>query len=68
MKNQEVSFDIDRKLTDEEILKTLKYCQFDVFATYEVFKERKSIFGESYMGFITGISVTNDISEQNALS
>lgn len=51
IEESEVSFDIDRKLTDEEILKTLKYCQFDVFATYEVFKERKSIF-ESYMGLL----------------
>ena len=51
IEESEVSFDIDRKLTDEEILKTLKYCQFDVFATYEVFKYRKSIF-ESYMGLL----------------
>lgn len=46
-----VSFNIDRSLTDEELKLTIKYCQHDVFSTYEIFKIRREIF-ESYIGLL----------------
>lgn len=39
-----VPFDIDRKLTREEIEETIKYCKHDVEQTIEVFVRRKSEF------------------------
>lgn len=39
-----VPFDIDRKLTEEEIQETIKYCRFDVMNTIEVFLRRKGEF------------------------
>lgn len=39
-----VSFDLDRKLTDEEIQETIKYCTHDVEQTIEVFLKRKVEF------------------------
>ena len=39
-----VPFDIDRKLTEEEIQETIKYCRFDVLNTIEVFLKRKGEF------------------------
>ena len=46
-----VPFDIDRKLTDDEIAETVKYCKHDVEQTIEVFLARKSEFDAS-MGLI----------------
>lgn len=51
-----VSFDIDRKLTDDEIAKTIKYCRHDVEQTVEVFIERKADF-EAQMGLISMFSM-----------
>lgn len=39
-----VDFDIDRKLTDQEIEETITYCRFDVMNTIEVFLKRKGEF------------------------
>lgn len=39
-----VPFDIDRKLTDQEIEEVLKYCQHDVEQTVEVWMNNKSDF------------------------
>jgi hypothetical protein len=39
-----VSFDIDRKLTAQEIAETISYCRDDVFNTIEVFLRRKGEF------------------------
>lgn len=39
-----VDFNIDRKLTEEEIQETIKYCRFDVLNTIEVFMKRKGEF------------------------
>lgn len=39
-----VPFDIDRKLTEQEIQETIKYCRFDVLNTIEVFLRRKGEF------------------------
>ena len=40
IKESSVSFDIDRKLTDEEIEETIKYCRHDVMETINVFLKR----------------------------
>lgn len=39
-----VPFDLDRKLTDQEIEETIEYCRFDVLNTIEVFLRRKGEF------------------------
>ncbi len=39
-----VSFDIDRKLTDEELAEVTKYCLHDVEATLKVFRLREEYF------------------------
>lgn len=44
IKESDVPFDIQRKLTPEEIAETVKYCRHDVEQTVEVFLERKSEF------------------------
>lgn len=44
IKESDVPFNIDRKLTVTEIAETVKYCRHDVEQTVEVFLERKSEF------------------------
>lgn len=44
VKESSVSFQIKRKLTDEEIQETIKYCRHDVEQTVEVFLQRKNDF------------------------
>ena len=44
IKETSVSFDIDRKLTSDEINEVIKYCKHDVYQTLEVFKRRKTEF------------------------
>ncbi len=44
IKESDVDFRIDRKLTPAEIAETVKYCRHDVEQTVEVFLERKSEF------------------------
>jgi DNA polymerase len=44
IKESSVPFDIDRKLTPEEIAETVKYCRHDVDQLIEVFIERKEEF------------------------
>lgn len=39
-----VPFDIDRKLTDEELEETVKYCRYDVEQTIQIFIRRKEEF------------------------
>lgn len=46
-----VPFDIDRKLTAEEIAETVKYCKHDVEQTIEVFLNRKEEF-DAAMGLV----------------
>lgn len=46
-----VPFDLDRKLTDEEIEETIKYCRHDVEQTFNLFMERYADF-EAHMGLI----------------
>ena len=51
IRETEVPFDIDRKLTAAEIQQMLKYCTHDVEQTIEVFLERKSDF-DAHMDII----------------
>ncbi|MBS5822434.1 MAG: hypothetical protein KID00_01005 [Clostridium argentinense] len=51
IRESSVPFDIDRKLTQEEIEETVKYCRHDVEQTVEVFLERKDDF-EAHMGLV----------------
>ena len=44
IKESSVPFDIDRKLTEEEIAETVKYCIHDVEQTIDVFLQRKEEF------------------------
>lgn len=44
IKETSVPFDIQRKLTPEEIKKEFKYCRYDVENTIDLFMERKSEF------------------------
>ena len=46
-----VPFDIDRKLTQNEIEETIKYCRYDVLNTIDVFIRRKNEF-DSQMSLI----------------
>lgn len=60
IKETSVPFDIDRKLTTDEINETIKYCTHDVEQTIEVFFERKSDF-DAQMGLIKmfGLGLSN---------
>jgi len=51
IKETSVPFDIDRKLTSEEIAETVKYCRHDVEQTIEVFLNRKAEF-DAAMGLV----------------
>lgn len=51
IKESSVPFDIDRKLTQEEIEETIKYCRHDVEQTMEVFLQRKDDF-DAHMGLV----------------
>lgn len=44
IKESDVDFKLDRKLTDEEIAETIKYCTSDVDNTFEVFMHRINSF------------------------
>lgn len=51
IKESEIDFNLDRKLTDEEIEETIRYCRHDVEQTIEVFLHRKNEF-DARMGLI----------------
>ncbi len=51
IKETSIPFDIDRKLTKDEINETIKYCRHDVEQTIEVFLQRKSDF-DANLGLI----------------
>ena len=58
-----VPFDIDRELTGEENLETLKYCEYDVLNTVRIFKMRKDYY-ESKNAVINMLD--NDYAKENA--
>lgn len=51
IKETSVDFNIDRKLTKQELEETIKYCRHDVEQTIEVFLERKADF-DAQLGLI----------------
>ena len=51
IKESDIDFNIDRKLTEEELADVIKYCRHDVEQTMKVFMNRKSEF-ESQMKLI----------------
>lgn len=62
----EVDFNIDRKLTNEEIRSTLQYCRADVENTIEIFLKRKEEFN-SVVGLIKMFNLPmSDISKTKA--
>lgn len=46
-----VPFDINRKLTEDEVRETIKYCRHDVLSTIMVFEEKKADF-DAHVGLI----------------
>lgn len=60
IKETSVPFDIDRKLTDDELEETIKYCRHDVEQTIEVFFSRRDDF-DAQIGMIKmfGLSLSN---------
>lgn len=60
----QVDFNIDRPLTEEERVSTLKYCEYDVESTIDIFKLRyKSYFFPKF----NVISMLDESIQQNAL-
>lgn len=51
IKETSVPFDIDRRLTEEEIAETVIYCKHDVEQTVQVFLQRKKDF-EAHIGLV----------------
>lgn len=58
-----VPFDIDRELSPDENLETLKYCEYDVLNTVRIFKMRKDYY-ESKNAVINMLD--NDYARENA--
>lgn len=62
----EISFDIDRKLTEKELQEMIEYCMNDVMETFNVFVETSEEF-ESHVGLITEFELPlYDISKTKA--
>lgn len=59
IKETSVPFDVDRKLTEEEIVETVKYCEHDVEQTIQVFLKRKEEFN-TMMYFIKHFGLSMD--------
>lgn len=59
IKETSVPFNIDRKLTDEEIAETVKYCKHDVEQTIQVFLKRTEEFN-TMMYFIKHFGLSMD--------
>lgn len=59
IKETSVPFDIDRKLTEEEIAETVKYCKHDVEQTIQVFLKRTEEFN-TMMYFIKHFNLSMD--------
>jgi hypothetical protein len=56
IKESSVPFDIDRKLTEQELKEVIDYCKHDVFQTIEVFENRKEEF-DSQLGLIEAFNL-----------
>lgn len=69
IRETEIPFDIDRKLTDEEIESTLKYCRHDVEETVKVMCKSKNEFLSSWdliKEFDLPLSCINKTKAQNS--
>ena len=68
IKESDIPFDIDRKLTEEEIQETLEYCRHDVNSTIKVFIENVSDFNTFFnlYNLYSDILNVNDLSETGA--
>lgn len=63
----EVSFDLDRPLTQEELEQTVFYCKHDVDATEELITHRKSyLVNKINLGRMAGLSEVKALSMTNA--
>jgi hypothetical protein len=63
----EVSFDLDRPLTEEELKQTVFYCQHDVDATHELMKLRADYLKtKKNLGKRAGIDEVKSLSSTNA--
>lgn len=56
IRESDVPFDIDRKLTTKELQSVIKYCEHDVMETFKVFIETKDEF-ESHIGLLKEFNV-----------
>lgn len=59
IKETDVDFNIDRKLTEDEIKQTVKYCVHDVEQTIKVFDETKHEF-DAHVGMINEFNLPYD--------
>lgn len=67
IEESEVDFNIDRKLTDEELESVVKYCGFDVEATDVLLDVRMNYLEtKAYLGKLAGISEAEALSMTNA--
>lgn len=57
IKETSVPFNLDRKLTPNEIAETIKYCEHDVDQTIEVFLKRKDEF-DTHIGMINEFNLS----------
>lgn len=54
-----IPFDLDRKLTHQEVRETIKYCMHDVEQTLEVFRKRKNDF-DAHIDLIETFNLPSD--------
>lgn len=67
IKETEVSFDLDRPLTEEEVRQTIHYCKHDVDATHELMKLRADYLRtKKNLGKRAGIDEVKSLSATNA--
>lgn len=67
VEESDVSFDLDRPLTAEELAQTIKYCKHDVDATHELVKVRKDYLKTKInLGERAGIDMMKSLSATNA--
>lgn len=59
IKESDVSFTLNRPLTNSEIQETIKYCKHDVMETFEVFMETINEY-ESHVGLMQEFNLTLD--------
>ena len=63
-----ISFDIDRKLTPEELAETIRYCKYDVDSTVRLYWERKADYldAKTLVGEMYGVPEADALGLTNA--